>query len=71
MSQSEDIINIQILYDPNQPTELEYWSRIFQPVSLHGFLEYLLSDSNIELLNILKIKRLISTNPMKSLNLEI
>ena len=45
MSQSEDIINIQIPYDSNQPMELKYWDRIFQPVSLHGFLEHLLSDA--------------------------
>ena len=45
MSQSDDVINISILYDPNQPTESEYWDKIFYSVFLYGLLEYLLSDA--------------------------
>ena len=44
MSQSDDVINISILYDPNQPTESEYWDGIFHSVFLYGLLEHLLSD---------------------------
>jgi len=40
----EDIINIQVLYDPNQSIEPECWDRTFQPVSLHNLLEHLLSN---------------------------
>ena len=44
MSQLEDVINIQVLYNLNQPMEPECWDRIFQPISLHGLLEHLPSD---------------------------
>ena len=36
----EDIINIQILYDPNAPMEPELWSGLFHPISLHGSMEH-------------------------------
>ena len=44
MSQSEDVINIQILYNPNQLIESEYWNGTLQPVSLHDSSEHLLSN---------------------------
>jgi len=39
-SQSDDIINIQLLYNSNQPIEPELWDGIFQSISLHSSLEY-------------------------------
>jgi len=40
-----DIINIQLLYDPHAPTEPELWSSSFHPISLHGSIEHFTSDS--------------------------
>ena len=42
---NNNIINIQLLYDSNSSTKLELWDSTFHPVSLHGSLEHLLSDS--------------------------
>ena len=39
MNQSEDVINIQIPYNPNRPMEPELWDGNFQPILLHGLLE--------------------------------
>jgi len=41
----DDIINIQLLYDPHAPTEPELWSSSFHPISLHGSIEHFASDS--------------------------
>jgi len=41
----DDIINVQLPYDPQAPTELELWSGSFHPVSLHGSIEHLASDA--------------------------
>jgi len=41
----ENVINIQLLYDPQAPTEPELWSRSFHPISLHGSIEHFASDS--------------------------
>jgi len=41
----EDVINVQIPYDLNAPTEPELWSRSFYPISLHGYMEHFASDS--------------------------
>ena len=41
----DDVINIQLPYDPQAPTEPELWSGSFHPVSLHGSLEHLASDA--------------------------
>jgi len=41
----EDVINVQIPYDINAPTEPELWSGLFHPISLHGSIEYFASDS--------------------------
>ena len=45
VDQKDNIINIQILYDPNKPTESDLWNGNFHPILLHGSLEQLLSDS--------------------------
>jgi len=41
----EDVINIQLPYDPQAPTEPNLWSGSFHPISLHGSIEYFASDS--------------------------
>jgi len=38
-------INIQLLYDPNTPTEPNLWNGNFYPISLHSSMEHLVSDS--------------------------
>jgi len=45
----EDVINIQLPYDPNALTDPELWSGTFHPISLHGSMEHIASDtSNIK-----------------------
>ena len=39
------VININLLYDPNAPTEPELWNRNFHPISLHSLMEHLALDS--------------------------
>ena len=41
----EDVINIQLPYDPQAPTEPELWSGSFHPISLHGSIEHFALDS--------------------------
>ena len=41
----DDVINIQIPYDPQAPTEPELWSGSFHPISLHGSIEHFASDA--------------------------
>ena len=41
----ESVINIQLPYDPQAPTEPDLWSRSFRPISLHGLIEHFASDS--------------------------
>jgi len=41
----DNVINIQLLYDLNSPMESDLWNGSFYPISLHRFLEYLVSDS--------------------------
>ena len=40
-----NVINIQLLYDPNTPTEPELWSGSFHLISLHGSIEHITSDT--------------------------
>jgi len=40
-----DIINIQLPYDIQAPTESELWSGSFHPISLYGSIEHFASDS--------------------------
>jgi len=44
-SHENDVINIQLPYDPQAPTKPELWSGSFYPISLHGFIEHFTSDS--------------------------
>ena len=41
----DNVINIQLLYDPQAPTEPELWSGLFHPISLHGSIEHFASDT--------------------------
>jgi len=41
----EDVINIQLPYDPHASTEPELWSGSFHPISLHRSIEHFASDS--------------------------
>jgi len=42
----DDMINIQLPYDPNALTEPQLWSGSFHPISLHGSMEHLAHDTN-------------------------
>jgi len=41
----DDIINIQIPYDPQAPTEPKLWSGSFHPIFLHGSIEHFVLDA--------------------------
>jgi len=45
ISNKESVINVQLPYDPNAPTEPELWSGSFHPISLHGSIEQIASDA--------------------------
>ena len=40
----DDVINIQLSYDPDNLIESEVWDRNFHPVLLHGFIGHLSSN---------------------------
>ena len=40
----DDVINIQLPYDPNTPTEPDLWSGNFHPISLHGSISQITLD---------------------------
>ena len=41
----EEVINIQLPYDPQAPAEPELWSGFFHPISLHSSIKHFASDS--------------------------
>ena len=41
----DNVINIQLPYNPNAPTEPELWSGSFHPIFLHSFIEHIASDT--------------------------
>ena len=41
----DNVINIQIAYNPNAPTEPELWSGNFQSISLHGSIKHIASNT--------------------------
>ena len=43
---NDNIINVQLLYDPNRLIELELWDSNFHSVLLYGLLKYLTSNAN-------------------------
>ena len=45
VAHEEDVINIQLPYDPNAPTDPELWSGAFHPISLHGSIEHFASNA--------------------------
>ena len=44
-SYKKSIINIQLSYNPQAPTEPELWCRLFHPISLHSSIEHFTSDT--------------------------
>jgi len=47
--EDDNVINIQLPYDPQAPTELELWSGNFHPISLHNSIEHIaLNTKNIK-----------------------
>ena len=42
---NDDVINIQLPYNPNSPTEPDLWSGSFHPISLHSSIEHFASNS--------------------------
>ena len=42
---NNNIINIQLPYNPQVPTELELWSGNFHSISLHSFIEHIALDA--------------------------
>ena len=44
-SNEKSVINVQLPYDPNAPTEPELWSRLFHPILLHGSIEQIALDA--------------------------
>ena len=43
--EDDNDINIQLPYDSNAPTEPDLWSGNFHPISLHGSIEHITSDT--------------------------
>jgi len=43
--EDNNVINIQLPYDPQAPTEPELWSGNFHPISLHGSIEHIALDA--------------------------
>jgi len=44
-NEDDNDINIQLPYDLNAPTEPDLWSGNFHPISLHGSIEHITSDT--------------------------
>ena len=64
----DNVINIQLLYNPNLPTEPELWSGNFYPISLHGSIEQMASDTK-SIKNLLNfMARYISNKKVNSCN---
>jgi len=75
VSQTEDdnIINIQLPYDPQAPTEPDLWSGNFHPISLHSSIEHIASDTKNIKDSLNFMARYISNkkmNPSKANNLK-
>jgi len=45
VSHEDNVINIQLPYNPQAPMEPELWSGSFHPISLHGSIEHFVSDA--------------------------
>jgi len=68
VSQTEDdnVINIQLPYDLQAPTELDLWSGNFHPILLHGSIEHIVSDAKNIKDSLNFIARYISNKKMNS-----
>jgi len=72
-NKDDNVINIQLPHDLNTPTEPGLWNCSFHPISLHGLIEHIASDSkNIkDLLNFMaKYISNKQVNSLKSNDLE-
>jgi len=68
-----NVINIQLSYNSQVPTELDLWSGNFHPIFLHGSIEYIASDTKNIKDSLNFIARYISNkqmNPSKANNME-
>ena len=45
VSNKESVINVQLSYDPSALMEPELWSGLFYPISLHGSIKQIASDT--------------------------
>ena len=45
ITHEDEVINVQLPYNPQAPTEPELWSGSFHPISLHGSIEHFASDA--------------------------
>jgi len=43
--EDNNVINIQLPYDSQVPTELKLWSGNFHPISFHGSIEHIALDA--------------------------
>jgi len=67
----KNIINIQLPYDPNQPTEKDLCDGNFQTISLHSLLEHLPSDFKYIKESLTCIAKYIRENANTSITSEI
>ena len=67
----KNIINIQLPYDPNQPTEKDLCDGNFQTISLHSLLEHLPSDFKYIKESLTHIAKYIRENANTSITSEI
>ena len=45
ITHEDEVINVQLPYDPQAPTKPELWSRLFHPISLHSSIKHFASDT--------------------------
>ena len=64
----DNVINIQLPYNPNSPTEPELWSGNFHPISLHRSIEQIASDTKSIKNSLNFIARYISNKKVNSHN---
>ena len=67
--EDNNVINIQLPYDPQAPTELELWSGNFYSIFLHRSIEYIASDAKNIKDSLNFITRYISNKQVNSLKL--
>ena len=65
---NNNVINIQLSYDLNSPTELDLWSSSFHPISLHRSIKQIISDSKSIRDSLNFIARYIANKKVKSSN---